>query len=130
MTAFLTGSQVYGTPTPESDIDLVVFVSPVDLALIIQAYRQAAGEPATANYDGAVTASLKFGKLNLLLETRADRVAIWQLGTSELKAKSPVVRDVAVETFKGLRKRFIADLKPATSVLSSAADATNGVIAQ
>lgn len=104
MKAFLTGSHVYGTPKPESDIDLVVLVSPADLALIMAAHN--ASDRNDTDYSGAVTASLKFGKLNLLLETREDRFAIWRLGTSELKTKAPVHRDVAVETFRALRKRF------------------------
>jgi predicted nucleotidyltransferase len=61
--AFITGSQAYGTATPESDIDLVCFVSEGTKRQIIELSR---GLP------------IRFGNLNLILETDLTLYAAWE----------------------------------------------------
>jgi hypothetical protein len=61
--AFITGSQAYGTATPESDIDLVCFVSEETKRQIIEHAR---GVP------------IRFGDLNLILETDLTLYAAWE----------------------------------------------------
>lgn len=105
MKAFVTGSQVYGTPTVRSDIDLVVMVSPDDLKLL----KDKAGLQATGDSDpgpediGGLSASLKFGKLNLICVTSQKAFNVWKQGTEDLEKRAPVTRDEAVEHFKKLR---------------------------
>lgn len=42
---------------------------------------------------------LRFGKLNLICVTSDEFFGIWEKGTAELKAKSPVTRDAAIAHF-------------------------------
>lgn len=94
MTAFLTGSRAYGTPRPDSDVDLCVLLSHDDLeALALQA-PQANGEPASGDENDA---SLRFGRLNLIAMTDPDRFAAWKEATAELVARKPVTRDQAIK---------------------------------
>jgi hypothetical protein len=77
MKPFCTGSQVYGTPTVESDLDLVVVVSPEDFTLLAQFDP---GGPALV-YGGAVS------------EAQAPA---WAEATAELAAQKPVTREQAI----------------------------------
>ena len=61
--AFVTGSQAYGTATKDSDIDLVCFVSEETKQQLIEL---AGGLP------------IRFGKLNLILETSVGMFAAWK----------------------------------------------------
>lgn len=60
---FITGSQAYGTAKPESDIDLVCLVSEETKQQLIDL---SGGFP------------IRFGKLNLILETSVGAVAAWK----------------------------------------------------
>jgi hypothetical protein len=91
MKPFCTGSQVYGTPTVESDLDLVVVVSPEDFTLLAQFDP---GGPALV-YGGAENGQLKFGKLNLICVSEAQAPA-WAEATAELAAQKPVTREQAI----------------------------------
>lgn len=108
MNAFLTGSQVYGTPHEKSDIDLVVLVSPSDLKTLCTLHSDAPAE----DYEGVTSSAIRFGKLNLLCVTTPEDLAVWREGTDELTARKPVTRPEAVELFKAkreaLRQRRIA----------------------
>lgn len=73
MNAFLTGSQVYGKPTKESDVDLVVTV---DFGTYKKLHSLAGVE------DGE---TIRFGKLNLILCLDDLEAAVWKVGTEELK---------------------------------------------
>lgn len=62
--SFLTGSYAYGTPKPESDIDLVVLVTATEAAKL--AGIQIQEDAVLSDYYGRTkTHSLRFGKLNL-----------------------------------------------------------------
>lgn len=87
---FITGSQAYGTAKPESDIDLVCFVSEETKQQLIDL---AGGFP------------IRFGKLNLILETSVGKVAAWKTAREECiqhnkqlleKGLDPISRDEAV----------------------------------
>lgn len=93
MTAFLTGSRAYGTPRPDSDVDLCVLLSHDELeALALQA-PQSNGEPASGDENDA---SLRFGRLNIIAMTDPSRFEAWKEATAELVARKPVTRDEAI----------------------------------
>jgi hypothetical protein len=96
--AFITGSHAYGTPREDSDIDLVVFVSPNDL-------KKLAGVEGgdSARYGNLAQAFLRFGNLNLLAVDNDTDYEVWLKGTVDLKARRPVTRDEAVAHFKMLQ---------------------------
>jgi hypothetical protein len=106
MNAFLTGSEVYGVPNVESDVDLVVRVD----AETAKKLRELSDTPIEKN--GIVI--VRFGKLNLVLCEDDDQYAIWRLGTTQLmmrKEKSSKV--VATEVFRELRQKVGApDINP------------------
>lgn len=105
MRSFLTGSQVYGKPGEASDIDLVVQVSDYELSLLkgmadsVKAHRSDDGY-------GPATASLMFGKLNLVVTTDEATFAAWRMGTEILIEKKHAGhvfnRDDAVTVFRSL----------------------------
>jgi predicted nucleotidyltransferase len=106
MKSFLTGSRVYGTPRPDSDIDLVVLVDDVDLQKLCDMVattedRDTLGAPGGIYYEDGT--SLRFGRLNLLCVTEKKHFDVWQFGTERLKEQKPVTRDFAIEFLKKLR---------------------------
>ncbi len=109
MQAFLTGSQVYGTPTEMSDIDLVVLLSDEDrelLADLITEDEKKRRFNKIDGYYGVDSLNLKFGRLNLIVAKDEKEWQAWRAGTTTLLSQAPVTRDKAVETFKGLRERL------------------------
>lgn len=96
--AFLTGSQVYGTPTPESDIDLVVKMSHEEMLTLCGLV----GAGTVEEYgDGQTT--IRFGKLNIIICYDGDvRFDSWKKGTEELKKTKPNTRDHAIFVFDEL----------------------------
>lgn len=89
MNAFITGSHAYGTPRPDSDIDLAVMLS--DDA--VQRLREKADAlPGSADKFN----SLRFGMLNLIC--LSDRkFAAWKDATEALIARRPVTREEAID---------------------------------
>ena len=85
MKSFLTGSQVYGFPTPESDIDLVVYVSGKDAKFLFS--QKEPGKP------------LMFGDLNLVVLTCEQDWINWRTATDECTRKKPITRDEAIKIF-------------------------------
>jgi hypothetical protein len=77
--AFLTGSRMYGIPTPSSDVDLVIRVDPHvatilrDLADKVKAAKEGSRPPC------------RFGKLNLILCETDTEYAVWKVGTETMK---------------------------------------------
>ena len=111
MKAFLTGSRVYGVPQANSDIDLVVFLSRDDLAVLRQfdegpdpRHTTNTGSEPDKPFEDGVGAPLRFGKLNLQCITDPKAYAVWWRGTQELKRLAPVTREKAVAHFKKLRE--------------------------
>lgn len=111
--AFVTGSRKYGTPKADSDIDLVVLVSPADL-LLLQKEADIECKPhiPRGNSDGGpMSDSLRFGKLNLIAVTWNQAFEAWKKGTEELLARTqermaPIEREEAVALFKSLREKL------------------------
>lgn len=96
---FITGSVAYGTPTDESDVDLVALTDKFTMALLLRYLESDWDE-----YAGVPNLlSLCFGRLNLLLTTEPKDYDIWRQGTEELKERAPVMRDEAVAHFAKLR---------------------------
>lgn len=97
MKAFITGSHAYGTPHEESDIDLVVLA---DGPTIEKLAEVLAFEMGSAVDD--VDASIKLGKLNLIVCSTEEQWQAWHTGTEQLKARAPVTRDEAKALFEQL----------------------------
>lgn len=98
--AFITGSRAYGTPRPDSDIDLVVFTD-FDSMLSVcnrgeENSRILSGSDGKANY----------GMLNLILVTSETQYDLWLKGTEELKLRAvndrPVTRAEAKAHFTAM----------------------------
>lgn len=91
---FITGSQAYGTPTKQSDIDLVVHSQNVPQVLVIN-----------SDQGGSELGSVKFGKLNLIFANDKE-YDCWKEGTDLLIKRKPVTRDEAKAVFQKLRKEY------------------------
>lgn len=104
MKSFLTGSRRYGTPRPDSDIDLVVLMEGPELTELSKLADNTDdfGSPGGEQYDDGF--SLRFGKLNLLCVTQERHFQVWKQGTDELIAMKPVSRDKAMEHLAALRR--------------------------
>lgn len=88
--SFVTGSRVYGFPSPDSDYDLVVLVE--DTAKL--------WEMAGPCVEGESEESCRFGKLNLITFSDPNRFEQWKQVTESLYIRRPVTRDEAVAAFK------------------------------
>jgi len=66
MKAFLTGSRIYGNPTDDSDIDLVVRLNESEREDLIKLSESG-------------TVPIKFGNLNLIVATSDEAYAGWLL---------------------------------------------------
>lgn len=93
--AVLTGSQVYGTPAPESDVDLVVLCDGDTQVLLATLLSGEKPENPGSGPRGGI--SLRAGRLNLILTDDPEQVERWREGTLDLKARAPVTRAEAVE---------------------------------
>lgn len=102
MSAILTGSRAYGTPRPDSDVDLVIRLSPETLVQLIAASDK------HAEYPENNSASVRFGILNLICVTSDSAYETWRSNTAALVARKPVTRDEAIESFSllGIARRF------------------------
>lgn len=103
MKSFLTGSRRYGTPHPDSDIDLVVLMDGPELTELAKLASNSDdfGSPGGPQYEDGF--SLRFGNLNLLCVTQEKHFKVWKQGTDELVAKKPVTRDEAILHLAQLR---------------------------
>lgn len=91
--AFLTGSRAYGTPRPDSDVDLVVMVSQADLVELARLDDKKSWRP------DMKSASLRFGNLNIVAVTNEKLYDAWERVTLDLIAKKPVDRETAKAAF-------------------------------
>jgi Nucleotidyltransferase domain len=120
--AILTGSRVYGTPTPDSDLDVVMLMDAKQIAkfaaLVGEGYHQSNilvryGLSCTIKIntmfhkmvnDLSEWTNTHQGTVNLLLVDTSEAFEAWKIGTEELTARKPVTRDEAVEVFQRLRE--------------------------
>ncbi len=110
MNALVTGSAVYGQTRDDSDIDLVVLVTPADINLLRFFADNMVTKHERKESDagpGGISASLRFGKLNLLCVTDPIQYEVWRRGTRMLKDKGvPISRELAVAMFEALREHY------------------------
>lgn len=113
MNAILTGSQVYGTPTESSDIDMVVLVSRETLELLSSLLNDDEKMPKKGNMnsDGELEMTqltARFGRLNLIAVTREEDWDAWRRGTDRLCQKSmagvKIDKGLAIATMRGIRE--------------------------
>jgi len=108
MEAFITGSRKYGTPTEDSDVDLVIRCSSQTAALLSELADDVVTD---ADYGmKPENVSLRFGKLNLLCCLNDATYAEWCLGTDTMCRNvsgplDPPVRDQAIAVFEAIRAR-------------------------
>jgi hypothetical protein len=95
--AFLTGSRVYGEPTPDSDVDLVVLIDKAGAAQL-----EALLGRDLVDYDHTCI-SVRSGRINLLLCTELKVFEGWRKGTDVLAKVAPVPRDKAADALGVLR---------------------------
>jgi predicted nucleotidyltransferase len=110
MTAFMTGSHVYGTPTEKSDIDLVVLMDPqeLDRLRVMSDYGEDRDSYVMAR-DGA---SLRFGSLNLIVVTTQEQFDAWARARVECQTLEPCDRDTAKAIHKKHRTRGEVEAAP------------------
>lgn len=100
MSAFLTGSQVYGTPTAESDVDVVVQMTAEEMDKLAPL-----SEGSFSFDEYGCGRSFRFGKLNLIAISSDRLFELWRDSTEACKAIKPVNKIEAKAIFK---KREIA----------------------
>lgn len=93
MNAFITGSQAYGAPDEDSDID-VVLLCDIDTCEMLWSKSEHKEKVA-------------FGKINIIPVVNEDEFILWKKGTETLVMKKeetgqPVSRKVAVQLFNFL----------------------------
>ena len=96
MKPFLTGSRAYGTPTEDSDYDVVVSMSQE----LCDTLRPAS-EAEAPDYPHSV--ALRFGKLNLICAVHPLMYEAWAVGTEKCMAEEPISRERAIEIMVPLR---------------------------
>lgn len=101
--AFITGSRAYGTPRPDSDIDLVIKCSHDDLVLL-----NSFGGKSTWNPNN-VSANLHFDNLNIIAISSDIVYEAWRLTNEELLKRKPVTRETAKTEFKKSIDQLILD---------------------
>ena len=100
--AFITGSQVYGTPTEESDVDLVIKMSQPECIRLLELLGSKDGISRVEEY-GEGQATLRIEKLNLIIcYDNPKRFSDWKEGTTKLIASAPNTREAAIEVFEDL----------------------------
>lgn len=87
MKAFLTGSQIYGIPKPESDVDLVIFTdTDTEQSLILQ------------SDNGKIPCM--YGNLNIIICDDIRKYNAYLLGRDMCLQEIPVTRERAIELHK------------------------------
>ena len=82
--SFLTGSRAYGNPREDSDIDLAVLLSSEELQQLRNHASRNENESAHPEMRVYKGASLRFGKLNLLVFTDEQQYLAWQVATQSM----------------------------------------------
>lgn len=102
--AFVTGSHAYGSPGTDSDMDLVLYVTPKDLNRLRALADHEEPSPLAQDYIYAGGTPLRFGRLNLICCTYEKYFEVWRDGTRRLKRMAPVTRQFAVAFMTKLRR--------------------------
>lgn len=104
-TAFITGSTAYGTPREDSDVDMVVMLSPEEAEALNELGENV---DESVHYSGAAGLAIRLGKLNLIVVTSLERYRSWRAGTDAMVTASKrgqgysFTRDQAIAVFKGM----------------------------
>lgn len=101
--SFITGSYAYGTPRPDSDIDLVVLLPPDVLLDNLDALADKTNKDSCAHRGHP---SMMFGKLNLIVFHDEREFKGWRKATEELKARRPVTKAEAIKHIDKCCKQF------------------------
>lgn len=99
--AFLTGSRVYGTPRPDSDIDMCVLLDRSEFCKLL-AIADNERQDHEKVYEDTDDVAYKFGNLNMICFHDLEVFDAWRRGTEQLKAEKPVTRARAKEVLHGL----------------------------
>ena len=98
---FLTGSQVYGQPKDNSDLDVVIVIRNDGDPLLKLVYKFADTEGDSATGERFKRGrSLRFGKLNLIILPSLDEAELWSKTTDYLIERAPVDKRMAISTFE------------------------------
>jgi predicted nucleotidyltransferase len=92
---FLSGSHTYGTPRPDSDVDIVVLTDETMRARLREICDPNESFPTKPGYDKRDGESLRFGKLNLIIVPTLEEYTAWENATNQLKLRASVTRDEA-----------------------------------
>lgn len=97
---FITGSQVYGKPTAESDIDLVIYCDNFETAKILG-----------LNYTEKGVAPIRYEHLNLIICDSLESYWAWKHGTDDLiahfrKTNEPIDKVRAKAHFDKIRVKY------------------------
>ena len=107
MNSFITGSRVYGTPTEDSDIDLVILVSPEDSELLWDNRDEDLKPDVPTEYNRG---TLRYGNLNIIAiedsEQGRKQFEIWRSVTEDLKKRAPVTKEEAIAAFDKAGRTF------------------------
>lgn len=105
--AFITGSRAYGIPEMDSDLDLVVFMTPETYETLTRFTDNVVGHGESATMDEAGMGSLKFGELNIIPVTNEAIYKAWKQGTEFLIREMPVDRKRAITVLKEFKRKAL-----------------------
>lgn len=121
MSAFQTGSRVYGKPREDSDWDLVVKIPQARAEAFLATLPPEVVKVQTGEY-GARTGqvTLRFGSLNLILCTNRETYDAWwaatQMASNLALANGPLEKAEAVQLFRDeFSRRGIEDVSSGNS---------------
>lgn len=106
MNAFLTGSRVYGSPAPDSDIDIAVLLSHGEIAQLLNLSKQ---NEEVSETPGA-TCSIRFGNLNIIATHIETEFAAWLIATRDLEKVKPVPKEDCCKHFDKVRHQRTVEL--------------------
>lgn len=94
-----TGSRRYGTPKPDSDWDIVLFGYELDVEYLARLADDTI-VPYRIPHSRGLTATYRFGPLNVILVLEFNQWQAWVIGTRNLVNRKPVTRVQAIEEFQ------------------------------
>ena len=108
MTSFITGSQVYGKPNENSDVDLVVLINKEEVELLKKTcdryteWYEREGDCGRYTYI-LHSISIHFGKLNLICVFRESIYNIWLQATNSAASKRDITTEIMDSLLTSLR---------------------------